>query len=747
MSEHSLRLAIQASIQEAGRRHHEYVTTEHLLYALIFEELAREVLAGSGADLEQLEKDLEEFLDTRVPTLPEGSGDDPKQTLGFRRVLERSILHVQTSSKARIDASDVLVSIWGEEESHARWFLERQGVSRLDMVSYISHGLSKSEGEREGEPEGEGEGEREGEERPKPLKRFTVDLTELARQGKLDPLIGREAELSRMLQVLCRRTKNNPILVGDPGVGKTAIVEGLAQRVVRGDVPEPLRGVPIYSLDLGSLLAGTKFRGQFEERFKGALEELRKKPGSILFIDEIHLIVGAGSASGSSMDVSSMLKPVLQSGELRCMGATTHEDYGRHLQRDRALIRRFQKIDVTEPSVEDTVKILDGLRERYESFHDVHFTPASLESAATLSARYVNERYLPDKAIDVIDEAGARNRMREQEQRRKDLGPSDIEEVVSKIAQIPDLNAGVSERERLGRLETEMKAVVFGQDRAIDAVINAIKLSRAGLGPPTQPVGSFLFVGPTGVGKTEVARQLARVLGVAFLRYDMSEYQEKHTVSRLIGAPPGYVGFDQGGLLTAAVRKTPHCVLLLDEIEKAHADLFDILLQVMDHATLTDNNGRAADFRNVTLIMTSNAGARDMARRGIGFSGTIDAGKGLKEVERLFSPEFRNRLTETVSFDKLSPAVMERIVDKFVGELRGQLAAQKVTLSISEAAVRWLAVKGYDEVFGARPLARLIQSSVRQPLAHELLFGKLVEGGTASVDERGGELVFEYAGG
>jgi ATP-dependent Clp protease ATP-binding subunit ClpA len=744
MSEHSLRLAIQASIQEAKTRRHEYVTPEHLLYSLMFEQQAQEALVGCGVDLESLQRDLEEYFESQVPRLPAEKDDDPKQTLGFRRVLERAILHVQSSSKDKVDSTDVLVAMYGETESHARHFLMRQGVSRLDMVSFVSHGSREPDGAggSEAEPAEEEGGERT---RTRPLKRVTVNLTELARGGSLEPLIGRETEMRRIMQVLCRRTKNNPILVGDPGVGKTAIVEGLAQKIAKGDVPEPLRGGEMFALDLGSLLAGTKFRGQFEERLKGALDELQKKPNPILFIDEIHLIVGAGSASGSSMDVSAMLKPVLQSGKLRCVGATTHEDYTRHLLRDRALIRRFQKIDVGEPTIDDTVSILRGLRERYESFHAVKIADEALESAASLSARYVNERFLPDKAIDVIDEAGAENRMRFEAERVSQLGPKEIEQVVSKIAQIPDLNAGATEREKLSKLEKGLQQVVFGQDRAIASVVDAIKLSRAGLGPATQPVGSFLFIGPTGVGKTEVAKQLARVLGVTFLRYDMSEYQEKHTVSRLIGAPPGYVGYDQGGLLTSAVRKTPHCVLLLDEIEKAHPDLFDILLQVMDHATLTDNNGRQADFRNVTLILTSNAGAREMGQKSIGFGQSIDVGKGLKAVEKLFSPEFRNRLTDTVTFDKLAPEVMERIVGKFIDELGAQLQAQKVSLSLTGGATRWLAEHGYDEVFGARPLSRLIQRTIRMPLANEILFGKLASGGTVVVDELDGALSFQYA--
>lgn len=746
MSQQTLRFAIESAIREAESRRHEYVTVEHMLYALLFEPVARDVLVSCGADLDELQADLEQFFEEHVPKLPEGSEDSPKQTIGFRRVLENAILHVQSSSKERIDGSDVLVQIRQEEDSHAGYMLDKQGVTRMEMLEYISHGVSQGE-EDGGEESESGEDEEEEADRKarrKPLKKFTVNLTQLARDGRLDPLIGRDSELTRIMQVLCRRTKNNPVLVGDAGVGKTAIVEGLAQRIVSGEVPEILRESEIYSLDLGSLLAGTKFRGQFEERMKAALDELTKKTNTILFIDEIHMIVGAGAASGSSMDVSNMLKPVLQSGQLRCIGATTHEDFRAHLERDRALIRRFQKIDIPESSVDETIEILRGLKGRYEEHHRVRYTDGALEGAARLSARYIGERFLPDKAIDVIDEAGAANHLRKTEERKEELSKDDVEQVVSRIARIPDLNAKQSERDRLAVLERELKGVVFGQDRAIEAVTNAIKLARAGLGNPEQPVGSFLFTGPTGVGKTEVARQLATVLGVGFLRYDMSEYMEKHTVSRLIGAPPGYVGFDQGGLLTSAIRKTPHCVLLLDEIEKAHGDLFDILLQVMDHASLTDNNGRQADFRNVILIMTSNAGARDMIRKSVGFNRTMDVAKGNKEIERLFSPEFRNRLTEIVTFNKLAPEVMERIVDKFIKQLESQLQNKNVEISLTEAARRWLATKGYDDLFGARPLGRLIQQSVRQPIAEQMLFGKLEQGGKVVIDERGGELAFEF---
>ena len=750
MSQQTLRFAIESAVREAEARHHEYVTVEHLLFALLFEPIARDVLASCGADMTELQVDLEEYFEAHVPKIADDTSEDPKQTLGFHRVLEKAILHVQSCGKASIDGSDVLIQMQDETESHAAFLVQKQGISKMDMLEYISHGVKKDTDEGEdGEgasPEHETDDEEEADRRArrKPLKKFTVNLTQMAREGKLDPVIGREAELTRIMQVLCRRTKNNPILVGDAGVGKTAIVEGLAQRIVQGEVPAILAESEIFSLDLGSLLAGTKFRGQFEERMKAALDELAKKKNPILFIDEIHMIVGAGSASGSSMDVSNMLKPALQSGRLRCVGATTHEDYRSHLERDRALIRRFQKIDIAESSVDDTIQILHGLKARYEEHHRVEYTDDALESAAKMASRYITERYLPDKAIDVVDEAGAANHLRKEEDRRSVLTVEDVEQVVSRMARIPELNAKKSERDRLAVLDAELKRVVFGQDRAVDAVASAIKLSRAGLGTPDQPVGSFLFTGPTGVGKTEVAKQLAAVLGIGFLRFDMSEYMEKHTVSRLIGAPPGYVGFDQGGLLTTAIRKTPHCVLLLDEIEKAHSDLFDILLQVMDHASLTDNNGRQADFRNVVLIMTSNAGARDLIRKSVGFNRTTDVGKGQKELDRLFSPEFRNRLTETITFDKLPPEVMERIVDKFLGQLGEQLGAKGVTVTLTSRARAWLAMKGYDEVYGARPLARLIQSKVRQPLAEQLLFGKLEKGGKVAVEESDDALVFTY---
>ncbi len=737
MTEQGAQFAIQAAIRQAHGRRHEYVTVEHLLYALLFDDFTAEVIRSCGGEVEAVQSELDAYLSAKIPKLPDGGEDqDPKQTIGFRRVLERAVMQVQSSDRVRIGSKDILVAVFGETESYAVYLLGRQGINRIKIIEHISHGVSGTESGMEGETGG----------RPltKPLEKFTVNLTDLAKQGELDPLIGRQHEMDRVMQVLCRRTRNNPVLIGDSGVGKTAIVHGLAQRVAEDDVPEILKGSKIFLLELGSLLAGTKFRGQFEERMKACLDELKEREKPILFIDEIHMIVGAGAASGTTMDVSNMLKPALQTGKIRCIGATTHEDFRRSLEADKALVRRFQKVDVPESSVEDTVKILEGLKDRYEEFHGVSYTEDALTSAAELSSRYVSERFLPDKAIDVIDEAGARNQMLGKGERKETLKKPDVEEVVSLIARIPDLSASENDRERLASLQSEMKDVVFGQDSAIDAVVDAIKLSRAGLGHPDQPVGAFLFVGPTGVGKTEVARQLARIMSVGFHRFDMSEYMEKHAVSRLIGAPPGYVGYDQGGLLTEAIRKTPHCVLLLDEIEKAHRDLFDILLQVMDHASLTDNNGRQADFHNVILIMTSNAGSREISQKGIGFNKSLDVSKMNKEVERLFSPEFRNRLTDTVTFGALSQEVMARIVHKFIDELRLQLDERTVSIELTDNAIAWLAAKGHDDIFGARPLVRLIQSEIRRRLAEELLFGKLVEGGQVEVDEKEGELKFEF---
>ncbi len=751
MSQRELEMALYAAVREAETRRHEYVTLEHLLFALAHEPVASNILRHCGANLNKLRKELESYLQDEIPALPPNKHIDPTQTIGFQRVLQRALMHVRSSGKEEINGGNVLVAIFAEPDSHAVYLLESLGISRLDIVAYISHGASKLEapddddGEELAEAGDSFEDDEDADQAArKPLKSFMVNLTERAKEGKIDPLIGRDREVERVIQILCRRRKNNPLLAGDPGVGKTAIVEGLARKIAHDEVPEVLQGVEIFSLDLGSLLAGTKFRGQFEERLKASLKALQKKENAILFIDEIHMIVGAGATAGGSMDASNLLKPALQSGELRCIGATTHDDYRRNFERDKALVRRFQKLDVIEPSVEDTIGILKGLRPYYEEFHNVKYTDDALVTAATLADRYINERWLPDKAIDVIDEAGARNRMQTSTERLDTLNAETIESIVSKIARIPEINATVDERERLQTLEKRMKDSVFGQDDAISAVVSAIKLSRAGLGGTDKPVGSFLFAGPTGVGKTEVAKQLAAALGVEFLRFDMSEYMEKHTVSRLIGAPPGYVGYDQGGLLTEAIRKNPHCVLLLDEIEKAHPDLFNILLQVMDHATLTDNNGREADFRNVTLIMTTNAGAREMTENILGFNRVVDVKRGDKAIERMFSPEFRNRLDTVVFFAPLMPVVMERIVDKFVRELGEQLDERDVAIELAPAARAWLAAKGYDEKFGARPLGRLIKIEVRQQLAEAILFGDLREGGIANIDAKDDALTFAF---
>ncbi len=745
MSSREVQFAVAAAIREAEMRRNEYVTVEHLLYALLFESDTRDILFHCGADVEELKTDLKAYIDHDLPSYNDKDEDkDPKQSMGFSRVLQKALFHVSASDKESLGSGDILAAIMQEPDSHAAYLLQKQDVTRMDILQYISHGISKRTADDEFEQAlmDEHFDEGEGKEQSSPLQRFAIDLTQMARNGNLDPLIGRRAELLRIMQVLCRRTKNNPVLLGDSGVGKTAIISGLAQRIVDEQVPDVIAGSQMYMLDIGSLIAGTKFRGQFEERLRAILKELRTKDRVILVIDEIHMIVGAGAAGSGNVDVSNLLKPLLQAGMLRCIGATTHEDYRRSMERDKALIRRFQKIDIVEPSVEDAIKILHGLKQRYEEFHGISYEDEALTAAAELSARYVQERFLPDKAIDVIDEAGARNHLSDKEERKEIIVRDDMEEIVAGMARMPEIKACKNERDRLAVLENELKSQVFGQDSAIEAVVNAVKLSRAGLGHPDQPVGSFLFVGPTGVGKTEVARQLARVMGVTFVRFDMSEYMEKHSVARLIGAPPGYVGYEQGGLLTEAIRKSPHAVLLLDEIEKAHLDLFNILLQVMDHATLTDNNGRKADFHNVILIMTSNAGAREMSARGMGFDAAIDVTRGIKEAEKLFSPEFRNRLTEIVAFDKLPSPIIHMIVHKFMNQLRTQLAEREVTIDITNAAIHYLADKGFDEVYGARPLNRLIQREVRQPLAEHILFGDLQEGGKVEVDVKNAALTF-----
>jgi ATP-dependent Clp protease ATP-binding subunit ClpA len=748
----ALEQAFSLAVNEARRRRHEFLSIEHIFFALLHDPQIVAILKHCGGDVSMLKRDMEHYLDQKVERLPEGVEKTLQQTLGFQRVVQRAAAHVQSAGKEEIDVENIFVALFREPESHAAFLLAQQGVSRLDVVSYLSHGISKiglpndaSEPAAESE---ETEADEAGPARPnkKPLQAFTVNLVEQAAQGKIDPLIGREKEIERTIRVLCRRRKNNPVFVGDAGVGKTALAEGFALKVFRSEVPEKLRGANVYALDMGALLAGTRFRGDFEQRLKDVLGALKKEPGAILFIDEIHTVVGAGATSGGSLDAANILKPALASGELRCIGATTYHDYKSFFERDRALARRFQKIELSEPSVDEAHQILKGLKSRYEEHHGVTYTENALRSAAELAAKHINDRFLPDKAIDVIDEAGASAQVKPSTGSKKMVRTKDVEHVVASIAKIPPRSVSVDDRERLSTLDRDLKLTVFGQDEAIHTLVSAIKLSRAGLGHPEKPIGSFLFAGPTGVGKTEVAKQLATALGVQFVRFDMSEYMEKHTVSRLIGAPPGYVGFDQGGLLTDAIRRTPHAVLLLDEIEKAHPDLFNILLQVMDHATLTDNNGRKADFRNVILIMTTNAGAVEMAAAAIGFGGRTNADKGPKAIERLFVPEFRNRLDAIVSFHSLPPEIVERIVDKFVMELDAQLNEKKVFLELTAAARKYLAAKGFDPTFGARPMARLIQQEVKRALADEILFGRLKDGGKATIDmnDAGDGLEFEF---
>jgi ATP-dependent Clp protease ATP-binding subunit ClpA len=751
-----LEATLNRAVSEAMKRRHEFLTLEHVLLALLEDRVAREVIRHCGGDAAKLRRDLEDFLENKMEQMAEGEDHLPEQTPAFQRVLQRAYLQAQGSGQEVIDGGNILAALYQERRSHAVYVLEKQGVTRLDVLRYISHGISKvdPDGGKDEPTMMPGDDE---EERPArdPLAAFTANLVERAAAGKIDPLIGREAELTRTIQVLCRRRKNNPIYVGDPGVGKTAIAEGLALKIHKGEVPDVLKGVEVYALDLGSLLAGTKYRGEFEQRLKAVITELKKKPGVILFIDEIHTIVGAGAVSGGSMDASNILKPALASGEMRCIGSTTYPEYKASFERDRALARRFQKIEVGEPSVADTIKILEGLRGYYEEHHHVKYTDEAVQAAAELAAKHINDRFLPDKAIDVIDESGAAVKMLPVAERPKEITAHDVELVVARMAKIPPKTVSVSDKERLQNLERELKGVIYGQDHAIEQLVRAIKLSRSGLGNPLKPIGSFLFSGPTGVGKTELAKQLAKTLGVEFLRFDMSEYMEKHTVSRLIGAPPGYVGFDQGGLLTDAINKTPYAVLVLDEIEKAHPDLFNILLQVMDHATLTDNNGKKADFRNVILIMTTNAGARELSGEKIGFRNVnaIDAGgsggiggtgsKGKGAIERTFSPEFRNRLDAWVAFEPLGFEVIKQVVDKFVNELRAQLAEKKVTVELTEEAREWLARKGYDKLYGARPMARLVQQKIKEPLAEELLFGGLQNGGRVTVDVKGDDLTLE----
>ena len=740
-----LETTLNAALKEARRRRHEYVCLEHLLYALLHDKDASAAILNCGGDLERLRKALEEFFTGQLETLPEGLIQEPQQTLGFHRVLQRAVIHAQSAEKKEITGGNLLIAMFREPDSYAVYLLEEQGITRFDVVNYVSHGISKISTGEEWPQKDEEQGE---EEKPasrvNPLEAFTVNLLDRAAQGKIDPLIGREDEIERTIHVLCRRRKNNPIYVGDPGVGKTALAEGLALKIQRGEVPDALKDAAIYALDMGALLAGTKFRGDFEARLKGVLKGLAKRPNAILFIDEIHTIVGAGATSGGSMDASNILKPALASGDLKCIGSTTYHDYKSYFERDRALARRFQKIEIPEPSQEEAYKILEGLKSHYEKHHGVHYSTAAIRAAVQLSAKHINDRRLPDKAIDVIDEIGAAVKIQPAEKRKKTIGPKDIEKMVAKIAKIPPRSVSTSDKEQLQNLDRDLKLVVFGQDTAIETLASTIKLSRSGLGHPEKPIGCFLFSGPTGVGKTEVAKQLAQVMGIEFLRFDMSEYMEKHTVSRLIGAPPGYVGFDQGGLLTDAINRNPYSVLLLDEIEKAHPDLFNILLQVMDHATLTDNNGKKANFRNIILIMTTNAGAREMSGSPLGFAAQSNVGKGKEAIEKMFSPEFRNRLDAMVTFNALSPEIIERVVEKFIMELDHQLNEKKVFLQLTPRARRWFAERGYDPAFGARPMARLIQNEIKRVLADEILFGKLQNGGKVEVDENEGKLTFSY---
>jgi ATP-dependent Clp protease ATP-binding subunit ClpA len=744
-----LEATLNSAFQNARQKRHEFITVEHLLLALIDNAAATQVLRACGMDLNLLKRDLSTFLEETTPKLSKKDDRDTQPTLGFQRVLQRAVFHVQSSGKKEVTGANVLVAIFGERESQAVFFLEKQNVTRLDVVNYISHGISKVDNESPNINDLSGQDEDGGGDSStakNPLEAYTQNLNEQAIMGKIDPLIGRQAEIERTLQILCRRRKNNPLFVGEAGVGKTAIVEGLAKMITDKKVPDVLLDCTIYSLDMGALLAGTKYRGDFEKRLKAILSQLRKEPNAVLFIDEIHTIIGAGAASGGAMDASNLIKPVLSSGELRCIGSTTYQEYRGIFEKDRALSRRFQKVDVGEPSVEETVQILYGLKSRFEEHHEVKYARQALRAAAELSARYITDRHLPDKAIDVIDEAGARQRLQPASKRKKTIGVNEVEQIIAKIARIPPKNVSLSDKEMLQNLERDLKMVVYGQDQAIESLSTAIKMARSGLRHLEKPIGSFLFAGPTGVGKTEVTRQLARIMGIELVRFDMSEYMERHTVSRLIGAPPGYVGYDQGGLLTELINKQPHSVLLLDEIEKAHPDVFNLLLQVMDHGSLTDTNGRKTDFRNVIIVMTTNAGAEQVNRASIGFKTqdhSTDAGEVIK---RTFSPEFRNRLDAIVHFKGLSSSNIAQVVDKFIIELENQLEDKHVTLDVDEPARAWLAKHGYDPLMGARPMARLIQEKIKKPLAEELLFGQLEKGGRVFVKVRNDDLALNFEG-
>ena len=728
-----LEVSLHMAFVEARQKRHEFITVEHLLLALLDNPSAAEVLRACAADIDTLRSELLAFINQHTPTVSGSEEIDTQPTLGFQRVIQRAILHVQSSGKKEVTGANVLVAIFGEKDSHAVYYLHKQNISRLDVVNFISHGITKTP-QPAGKNEEAAEPESETAAQTTALENFTQNLNQAALTGKIDPLIGREKELERVIQTLCRRRKNNPLLVGEAGVGKTAIAEGLARRIIESRVPDILGSATVYALDMGALLAGTKYRGDFEQRLKAVLKQLADNPNAILFIDEIHTLIGAGAASGGTLDASNLLKPALSSGALKCIGATTYNEFRGVFEKDHALSRRFQKIDVDEPSVDETVSILRGLKSRFEEHHGVRYSTAAISNAAELAAKYITDRHLPDKAIDVIDEAGAAQRILPKSKQKKVIGKQEIEEIVAKIARIPPQHVSADDRSALKNLERDLKTVVFGQDQAIEVMAKAIKMSRSGLGSPQKPIGNFLFSGPTGVGKTEVARQLAYCMGIELIRFDMSEYMERHAVSRLIGAPPGYVGFDQGGLLTEAVTKKPHAVLLLDEIEKAHPDIFNILLQVMDHGTLTDNNGRKADFRNVVIIMTTNAGAEALNKTTMGFTSSKAQGDEMADIKRLFSPEFRNRLDATVSFKSLDEDVILRVVDKFLMQLEGQLHEKKVEVIFTDELRHWLAGKGFDPLMGARPMARLIQDTIRAALADELLFGRLANGGRVTID-------------